>query len=109
MPRLPPLRLTLAEPAAAVMVDTPQDPLRPFGVATTNPAGKASVKAMPFKPTVFAAGLLMVKLSEVVPFTGMPPAPKALLIEGGPTTLMLAEAAAPDPSSTELMVLVVSI
>jgi hypothetical protein len=39
-----PERLTLLEPAAAVIVPPPQEPASPFGVATNKPAGSGSVK-----------------------------------------------------------------
>src|SRR5438552_2094489 len=81
-----PDRLTELEPATAVMVPPPQVPLRPLGVLTTNPVGRVSVKATPVSETVLAAGLVMVKLRLVVPFTGMEAAPNDLLMPGGPTT-----------------------
>ena len=81
-----PDRLTELEPATAVMVPPPQVPLRPFGVLTSKPAGSVSVKATPVSETVLAAGLVMVKLRLVVPFTGMEAAPNDLLMLGGATT-----------------------
>src|SRR5437899_1730407 len=53
-----PARLTLPEPAVAVMVPPPQLPVRPFGVATTRPAGRLSVNATPVSATV-VFGLVM--------------------------------------------------
>ena len=103
--------MTLLEPATAVMVLVvpPQNVVfRPLGVATTRPVGKVSVKAMPYMVTVFAAGLVTTKVKEVVPFTKMVLAPKALLMVGGATTLMLAEPVLPDPSSLEVTALVLS-
>jgi hypothetical protein len=38
-----PVRLTLADPAAAVIVPPPQVPVTPLGAATCSPAGKVSV------------------------------------------------------------------
>ena len=38
-----PVKLTELEPATAVMVPSKQLPVRPFGVATTSPDGRASV------------------------------------------------------------------
>ena len=65
--RVAPDRLTEDEPAAAVMVPPPHEPVRPFGVETTSPAGKLSVNATPVSELpVF--GLLIVKLSALVPF-----------------------------------------
>jgi hypothetical protein len=43
----PPDRETDVAPAVAEMVPPPQEPVRPFGVATTRPAGSESVKATP--------------------------------------------------------------
>src|SRR6185369_9154641 len=55
---VPPVRLMLPDPATAVAVP-PQVLFNPLGVATTRPAGKLSVKAMPLSATpVF--GLLIV-------------------------------------------------
>ena len=82
---VPPLRLILPLPATAVVVP-PQVLLRPFGVATAKPAGKVSVKATPFSATVLAAGLVIVSVRLVVPFTGIVAAPNAWLMLGGVTT-----------------------
>jgi len=98
-----PVRLMLPEPAVAVMVPPPQLPLSPFGVETTSPAGNVSVKPTPVS-AVDALGLLMVKLSEVDPFSGTLGAPKDFAIDGGAgvATETLAEAVLPVPPSTEV-------
>jgi hypothetical protein len=44
-----PDRLTVPDPAVAVMVPPPQFPDNPLGVATSNPAGSMSVNPMPVK------------------------------------------------------------
>jgi hypothetical protein len=98
-----PLKLTVPDPATAVMVPPPQLPVRPLGVATTRPAGRVSEKATPASETVLAAGLVMVKLSVVVPFKAMAVAPNDLAITGGATTVSVAEAAAPLPPSFEVV------
>jgi hypothetical protein len=90
-----------------VIVPLPQVPVSPFGVATTNPAGKVSVKLTPLSATVFPAGLVIVNVRLVVPFNGILAAPNALLIVGGATTVTLAEAVPPVPPSVELTALVV--
>src|SRR6266851_1086593 len=59
--RVPPDRLTVLFPAVAVIVPLPQEPVNPFGVATTRPAGRLSVKATPLCATL-VLGLLIVKL-----------------------------------------------
>jgi hypothetical protein len=50
----------------------------------------------------------MVKVRLVELFSGMVPAPKALVMEGGATTVRLAEAVLPNPSSLDVTALVVS-
>lgn len=47
--RVAPVRLTLPDAAAAVIVPPPQVPVNPFGEAITSPAGSVSVKAMPIR------------------------------------------------------------
>ena len=101
---VPPLRLMLPEPAVAVMVPVPQVPVMPFGVETTTPAGKVSLNATPVSATVFVAGLVMVKLNALVPFSGMLVGLNALAIVGGPTTATLALAVLPVPPFVELTV-----
>src|SRR6266851_4002903 len=95
--KVAPDRVTLPEPAVAVMVPPPQLPVRPFGVATTKPAGSVSVKATPVSGMVLIAGFVMVKLKLVEPFSGMVTAPNALVIIGGVATARLAVAVFPVP------------
>lgn len=91
---VPAERLAAADPATAVAV--PEQVLaRPLGVATTNPAGRESVKARPVR--VEELGLEMVKERDVEPLSGTVEAPKALAMEGGATTLRLALAVFPVP------------
>jgi hypothetical protein len=95
-------RLTEDEPAVAVIAQ-PQAPINPFGVATTRPEGKLSVKATPVNETPFAAGLVIVKLREVEPFVnGILAAPNDVTMVGGVPTVRDAEAALPLPPSVEL-------
>src|SRR5579859_274414 len=98
---LPPVRLMLVDPATAVAVP-PQVLERPFGVETTRPVGSVSLNATPASATALAAGLVMVNVSDVVPFSGIVVGLNALAIEGGATTLMLAEAVPPVPPSVEV-------
>src|SRR5215471_3768570 len=49
VPRVPPERLTLPDPAVAAIVPAPQLPVTPFGVATTSPVGSASLNATPLR------------------------------------------------------------
>jgi hypothetical protein len=105
---MPPLdRLMLVVPAVAVTVP-PHVLLTPGAPATCRPFVSVSLKAMPFSAVVLAAGLVMVNVTVVVPFSGMLAAPKAFEIVGGATTLMVAVLlVAPVPPSVELIVLVV--
>jgi len=92
---------TLPDPATAVTTP-PQVLAAPFGVATTIPAGSASVNATPVKPTVFAPGFVIVNVSEVDALNPMLAAPKAFAIEGGATTAILADAVPPVPPCVEV-------
>lgn len=99
-----PERLTLDEPAVAVAVPL-HVVLRFDGVATTSPAGKLSVNAIPFSVRFWLL-LEMVNVRLVVPFSGMVAAPNCLAILGGLMTVRLAEDVdcAPVPAAVELMV-----
>src|SRR5262249_22620082 len=77
---VPPERLMEPEPATAVTVP-PQTLLRLFGVATANPAGRLSVKAIPVRVMVGSL-LVMVNVRDVDPPKVMLGAPKALLNVG---------------------------
>ena len=79
--RVAPARLTLADPALAVIVPPPQLPVRPLGVETFKPTGNESLKPIPVSD-VPALGLDKVKVKAVVPCNGMLAAPKALVIVG---------------------------
>jgi len=104
--RLAPLNETVPEPATAVIVPPPQEPVRPFGVATTNPAGRLSVKASPVR-VMLAAGLETVKLSDVDPFSGIVAAPNPFAIVGGNATVRFALAVLPVPPFVDVTALVV--
>src|SRR5260221_397163 len=93
---VPPASDTLPDPATAVATP-PHVLVNPFGVATTSPAGNVSVNATPFSEVVLAAGLVMVKVNDVVPFSGTLAAPNTLMISGGATTVMLAFEVFPVP------------
>ena len=87
---------TLPDPATA-LTTPPQVLASPFGVATTIPAGSASVNATPVRPTVFATGFVIVNVNEVDALNPMLAAPNAFAIEGGASTVTLAEAVPPVP------------
>jgi hypothetical protein len=96
-------KLTLPDPAVAVIVPPPQLPVSPFGVETTRPAGSVSANPTPLN-VVAAFGLLIVKLSEVDPFSAMLAAPNDFTIVGGAiaATVTLADAVPPVPPSTDV-------
>ena len=102
---VPAVKLTLPEPATAVAVPL-QVLFNPLGVATTSPAGKLSVNAMPLSATP-AFGFVILNVRLVVPFSGMLAAPNAFVIVGGEATVRLAEAVLPVPPLVELTLPVV--
>jgi hypothetical protein len=77
-----PDKLTLLEPATAVMVPPPQLPLELFGVAITKPSGNVSLNPIPVSETV-PFGLLMLNVRLVLAFSAMVAAPNPLPIVGG--------------------------
>ena len=91
-----PVSETVPDPAAAITAP-PHVLAKPFGVATTIPAGSASVNATPVSPTVFATGFVIVNVNEVDAFNAMLAAPNTFAIEGGASTVTLAEAVPPVP------------
>src|SRR5882724_2503981 len=95
---VPPDKLTVPDPAAAEIVP-PHELFNVGEVETIRPAGKVSEKAIPLKTTMLF-GLLIVKVSEVEPFSGMLAAPKAFVIMGGAVT-----GAPPTPVSAIVSVL----
>jgi len=104
---LPPVRLMLVLFAAAVTVP-PQLLVTPGVLATCNPLVSVSLKAIPFSALVLAAGLVIVNVTVVVPFSEMLAAPNALLIVGGATTFTVAVLLdRPVPPSVELIAPVV--
>jgi hypothetical protein len=100
-----PVRLIEPDPAAAVTVPV-QVVTSPFGVATCRPAGKVSLNAMPVSARL-ELGLLSVNVTEVVAFSRMLEAPKALVIVGGVATVKLAEAVLPVPPLVDVTLPVV--
>ena len=85
----------------AVMVPPPHEPVRPFGVEIMRPAGSVSLKPTPLSEAVVLL-FWMVKLKLVEPFSGMLAAPKALMITGGPTTVIDALEVLPVPPSVDV-------
>jgi hypothetical protein len=104
---LPPVRLMLVEFAAAVTVP-PQLLVTPGVDATCNPLVNVSLNAIPFSALVLLAGLVIVNVTVVVPFSVIFAAPNALLIVGGATTFKVAVLlVVPVPPSVELIAPVV--
>src|SRR5258708_4449753 len=97
----PLLRVMVLLPAVAVTVPLPQAPVSPFGVATTTPAGRLSVNAIPLS-ALAVFGFVMVKLSVLFVFSGTLIGLKALLMVGGATTMRLAVPVLPLPALPEL-------
>jgi len=103
----PPVRLIEVELAAAVTVP-PQLLVTPGVEATCRPFVSVSLKAIPFSALVLLAGLVIVKVKVVVPFSEIAAAPNAFEIVGGATTLSVAVLlAVPVPPSVELIAPVV--
>jgi hypothetical protein len=106
---LAPERLITPVPAVAVIVP-PQVFVTPGVPATTSVAdpgppltGSVSLNATPLRsPAAVVFGLLIVNVTVVVPFRGMLAAPKALLMVGGPTTVIEALEVFPVPPSVEV-------
>jgi len=65
--RLAPLSSMVLEPGTAVMVPPPHPPVSPFGVATTRPTGRMSVKLKPVNVVELPVGLVTVKVSALEP------------------------------------------
>jgi hypothetical protein len=70
-----PDKLTLLDPATAVTVPL-HVPVSPGGVATCSPAGSVSLNAIPVSGSLTFV-LATVKVSEVVPLSGIVAAPNA--------------------------------
>src|SRR5437899_10532779 len=93
-------------PVGAVVVTVPPQ-IVAEALPTVRPVGSVSVKATPVSETAFAAGLVIVKVSDVVAFRAMVEGVNTLAIDGGATTLMLAVAVPPVPPSVEVTLPVV--
>src|SRR5262245_48696781 len=93
-------------PVGAVVVTVPPQ-IVALALPTVRPVGSVSVKATPVSETALAAGLVMVKVSEVVAFSAIVVGLKTLAIDGGATTLMLADAVPPVPPCVEVILPVV--
>ena len=105
-----PDKLIAPEPADAVMVPPPHDPVSPFGVEITRPLGRASANATPDNADD-PFGFVTVKASDVVAFSPMLADPNDFAMVGGrvpgAVTPRSADAVPPLPPSVEVTVLVV--
>ena len=69
-------------PVGAVVVTVPPQSVAD-ALPTVSPVGSVSVKATPVNDKALAAGLVMVKVKEVVAFSAMAAGLNALAMEGG--------------------------
>ncbi len=90
-----PVSEMVAPPALAPAVP-PQLSVSPLGVETTRPLGNASVNATPVSAVV-PFGLVMLKVSVLVPLSWTEAGLKALAIDGGPATITAVVALALGP------------
>src|SRR5262249_2498802 len=95
-----------AMPVGAVVVSVPPQTVAE-ALATVRPVGSVSVKATPVSGSTFAAGLVMVNVSEVVAFSAIVEGLKTLAIDGGASTSTLAVAVLPVPPFVEVTLPVV--
>src|SRR6266436_5962475 len=88
-------------PVGAVVVSVPlhvvADPL-----VTVSPAGRVSVNATPVSGSALAAGLVMVKVREVVAFSAIVDGLNTFAMDGGASTFTLAVAVPPVPPSVDV-------
>ena len=102
--RLPPEKLMLGLPGAAVTVPPVQEVLPTLAIES--PAGSVSVNAIPVNEVVLFE-FVMVYVRLVVPLIGIAAAPKALVMFSAMAMLILALAGSPLPASLEVTALVV--
>src|SRR5204863_259424 len=88
-------------PVGAVVVSVPPQTVAD-AFATVSPVGNVSVNATPAKGSTFPAGLVIVKVRLVVPFTTILLGLKTLAIDGGASTFTLADAVPPVPPSLDV-------
>lgn len=102
--RVAPERVMRLEPALASSIP-PQVVTALLGVAMISPAGNGSFTLTPVNATMFAGGLVMIKVRTEVPPTRMEDGEKDLLIEGGAMTVRSATAGSPGFVLEEVIVL----
>src|SRR5882724_10749606 len=90
-----------AIPVGAVVVNVPPQTVGE-AFATVKPVGNVSVKATPVSGFGFAAGFVIVNVNDVVAFRAIVVGLNTFAIDGGASTLRIAEAVPPVPPSVEL-------
>ena len=95
-----------AMPVGAVVVTVPPQTAA-VAFATVSPVGSVSVKATPVSGSRLAAGLVIVKVSDVVPLIGIVVGLNDFAIDGGASTLIEADAVPPVPPSVDVTLPVV--
>ena len=105
--RVTPDRLIIFEAGTAVMVPPSQEPIKPLsGVDTIRPGGdpgRVSVNAIPLSGSGLAAGLVIVKLSAVLPKNSSTcESAKDLVMVGGSSTVSVAVPGFPLPPWSEV-------
>jgi hypothetical protein len=93
-------------PVGAVVVSVPPQTVA-VAFATVNPVGSVSVNATPVSDCTFAAGFVIVNVNEVVAFNEIVEGLNTFAMDGGASTLTLAEAVPPVPPSVEVTLPVV--
>src|SRR5437868_3804743 len=88
-------------PVGFVVVSVPPHTVADV-LATVSPVGSVSVNATPVSGSTLAAGLVMVKVNDVVALNAIVEGLNTLAIEGGASTFTLAEAVPPVPPSVEV-------
>src|SRR5438270_495840 len=95
-------------PVGAVVVNVPPHTVAD-ALATVSPVGSVSVNATPVSGFTLAAGLVMVKVNDVVAFNAIVEGLNTFAIDGGASTAMLAEAVPPVPPSVEVTLAVLPV
>src|SRR5579883_2982999 len=103
--RVAPERDTDEEPATAVIVPPPHDPVRPLGDATTRPDGRESLKATPVSEMV-VLGLVRVKLRALELPAAMVAGVNDWAMVGGASAFTVRVAVAAVPAADWLVVTV---
>lgn len=88
-PSVAPERLIARVPCVALIAPPPQEPEKPFGVATTSPLGNVSLNAIPVNEACWSR-LRSVNVSGVDPPMGTDAAANPLTMRNGSTAVSVA-------------------